>query len=79
LSPNSSLTKSPFKPDPNDTSTAITMSSTVSWIKGFIGEDDNSTEPLTAIYYPILSEAIDEVSVADFDSSNTKLVGIIAM
>jgi hypothetical protein len=65
--------------DPTDPMAAETEAITVAWIKGYIGDDVSAAEPLTAIYYPILDEANDAVSVADLDNGSTKLVGVIAM
>jgi hypothetical protein len=42
-----------------------------------MGDADIPTEPLTAIYYPIVAEALTSVSVTD--SSERKLVGVLAL
>jgi hypothetical protein len=53
------------------------MEGTIRWITGFMGESENPTEPLTAIYYPIVADSLDSVSVSK--SADTKLVGVLAL
>ena len=50
---------------------------TQQWIKGYVGESEDPTEPLTAIYYPILDRAADEVTITEPKMSKT--VGVLAL
>ena len=49
---------------------------TVQWIKGFIGEDEDPTEPIHVFYYPILESASDEVQN---DGEKDKVLGVLAL
>lgn len=49
----------------------------VQWVKGFIGEDEDPTEPMTAFYYPIVDKAADTVDVKALGERRT--IGVIAM
>ena len=49
---------------------------TVQWIKGFIGEDDEPTEPINVFYYPILQNSF---SVVQNEGAKDKLVGVLAL
>jgi hypothetical protein len=48
----------------------------VQWVQGFIGEDDIATEPMTALYYPVIDKAGDVVTA--HEDTSAKLVGVIA-
>jgi hypothetical protein len=63
-------------PDPSDPN-GETDDSTVEWIKCFIGEDEDPTEPMTSFKYPIVDKAADTVNLADAEDS--EVVGVIAM
>jgi hypothetical protein len=52
---------------------------TNAWVKVFVGDSEDPTEPLTAIYYPILEEADVSVSIAGANNRSTKLVGVLAL
>jgi hypothetical protein len=67
------------QPNPADPTDLSDQESTIPWIKGFIGESDDATEPLTAIYYPILAEAGNAVSIANVNDRDTKLVAVLAL
>jgi len=49
---------------------------TVQWIKGFIGEDEDPTEPINVFYYPILQKSFNSVYNED---ENDILVGVLAL
>ena len=49
---------------------------TVQWIKGFIGEDEDPTEPIHVFYYPILRDAYE---VVQNDNEGDELVGVLAL
>ena len=49
---------------------------TVQWIKGFIGEDEDPTEPVNVFYYPILENAY---STVQNEGEKDKVVGVLAM
>jgi hypothetical protein len=68
-----------LQPNPNatDAENAKYIAGTVKWITGYLGESDDPGEPLTAIYYPIVTEAL----TMEFDSefADTKIVGVLAL
>ena len=49
---------------------------TVQWIKGFIGEDEDPTEPIRVFYYPILQSAAEDVLN---DKNEDKVLGVLAL
>jgi hypothetical protein len=63
-------------PDPSDADGKIDERN-VEWIKGFIGEDEDPTEPMTAFNYPIVDKAADTVNLAG--AEDPQVVGVIAM
>mgnify|MGYP000400957176 CR=1 FL=1 len=42
---------------------------TIKWVEGFIGNEDDPTEPLAAIYYPIYEDAAADVDLSGSDSA----------
>ena len=46
------------------------------WIKGFIGEHEDPTEPIHVFYYPILGQAN---QVVQNDNQGDQLVGVLAL
>ena len=51
---------------------------TAEWIRGYVGNEDDPTEPLTAIYYPILHDAATKIRTGDNEDGN-ELVGVLAL
>jgi hypothetical protein len=53
------------------------MEYTKRWIEGYVGESDDYTEPLTAIYYPVLADALGSIHVKSSETAD--MVGLLAM
>jgi hypothetical protein len=50
------------------------------YIKDYIGEDEDESEPFSDLYYPILDTAADSVTIPDMSGTSTSnVVGIFAM
>jgi hypothetical protein len=67
------------KPTPNNPTSVSNQKDAIPWIDGFIEERNNITEPITAIYYPVLSEADTAVSIANVDDRSNKLVAVLTL
>lgn len=50
---------------------------TVQWIKGFIGQDGDPTEPINVFYYPILADA--NMQVKNTGNLNDELQGVLVL
>ena len=48
-----------------------------SWVKDFIADDKNPSEPIMDIYYPVIDDAPDSITLSD--GSNGTVVGILAI
>jgi len=56
---------------------AVTMEDhTVLWVQGFIGADEDPSEPLTVMYYPVVDNALERVSAY---KENGTVVSVIAV
>jgi hypothetical protein len=61
--------------DPTDPASVTDGEETENWMKGYLGENNGASQPLSAFYYPIMKNTKESVTIAD----ESPLVGIIAM
>jgi hypothetical protein len=64
--------------DPNNPASIEGFKSVKTWIKAYIGPDEDVDEPFCSLDYPIMSGAADAVSVSP-NSQNKKVVGILGV
>ena len=64
-------------PDPNDAAAVEEVAFTNRWAKDYIRPEDDETEPILDIYYPISTESVNSVSQEDPPSKNGTVVGLI--
>jgi hypothetical protein len=66
-------------PNPGNQAELDEQENTIQWISGIIGPDLDASEPLVAVYYPLLDHATDAVSSSKLSPKGHDIVGSITM
>jgi hypothetical protein len=66
-----------LQPVENDPAQEAARNNTIEWISGFVGMHNDPSEPLTVIYYPIVSDALSNVDVEG--KQDSKVLGLLAL